>query len=114
MKEKARWLLFWLFIAAFVFLFFGLPIISYINKPKRERYYCPICDSQLEYEADPEDLENWLNKKGYDLVYRDFASDYVNDFLADNPDWILDILADNAEEYLKDNGRELIPPEDTR
>lgn len=111
MKEKIHWILFWLFIVAFVVLFFVIPIISYIKKPKRERYYCPVCDSQLEYEADPEDVEAWLNQKGYDLVYRDFASDYVNDFLSDNPDWILDILADNAADYLEENGWTLIPPE---
>ena len=111
MKEKVHWILFWLFIAAFAVLLFVVPIVSYFKGPKRERYYCPVCDAEIDYEAEPEYLEGWLNRKGYDLVYRDFVADYVNDFLSDNPDWIDDILADNAAAYLEDNGWTLIPPE---
>jgi len=102
----------WLLIAAFLFLYFGLPVISAI-KSKKEIYYCPVCDARIEYEADPEFLEDWLNEKGYDLVYREFLTDYINDFIYDNPDWVSDFLADNAADYLTDNGWTLIPPEGT-
>lgn len=121
--KKLYWPLFWLFIAAFVFLFFGLPIISWAKKPKTERYYCPVCDAEIDYDAEPEYLENWLNEKGYDLVYKDDAWDYVWDYVNENPDviseylycnqdWINDILYDNATDYLEDCGWTLIPPKE--
>lgn len=111
MKEKVQWIFLWVFVSAFIVLLFVVPIVSHFSKPKREHYYCPVCDAQIEYEAEPEYLESWLNKKGYDLVYKDDAEEYVNNFLSDNPDWIDDILYDNAADYLEDNGWTLIPPE---
>lgn len=75
-------------------------------------------------------MAEWLDKQGDYLVFYDYENyveyvisnlrdilydndllpGYVDEFLANNPDWVEDILNDRAAEYLEENGWTVIPP----
>lgn len=96
---------------ACVAVWFSIFLLPSLLAPKKERYHCPICDAQIKYEAEPEDIRSWIEKQGYALIREGELTEYVWEYLQDDDGLFEDLMSDYAEDYLIDNGWTLIPPE---
>lgn len=94
-----------LIVAAIVAVWFAIFILPSILAPKKEKYYCPFCDTEIEYEIDPIHVAEWLeNKYGFIVLTDDeksmneFINYYVLDFMNDEG-WLVIPPGDKLSDY---------------